>query len=99
MLTRARAPVAALACQPRAHGTCRKTEPVERPTFESLVFRLEDFFTSGEANYTDPKDFVDESEEPSKPAAEETTNVRMEQPEDAASDDDTTVDGGDGAAE
>jgi len=78
---------------------CWKTDPVERPTFESLIFRLEDFFTSGEANYTDPKDFVDESEDPSKPAPEETTNVRMEQPEDAASDDDTTVDGGDGAAE
>jgi fyn-related kinase len=41
---------------------CWKTEPVDRPTFESLMFRLEDFFHSAEANYTDPTKFVDAAE-------------------------------------
>ncbi len=32
---------------------CWRDEPAERPTFESLSHRLDDFFHSTEANYTD----------------------------------------------
>lgn len=40
--------------------TCWKADPDERPTFESLVFILEDFFQSGEHNYADPSQLNDE---------------------------------------
>nr|BAG55494.1 protein tyrosine kinase [Monosiga ovata] len=40
---------------------CWKTNPDERPTFESLVFILEDFFTSGNHNYADPSLLSDEA--------------------------------------
>eukprot|EP00729_Bicosta_minor_P009566 gene9566-16737_t len=78
---------------------CWKTEPVDRPTFESLTFRLEDFFHSAEANYTDPTKFVDESENPSElPDADpEPESKKMETPADNA--DSGDEDGGDGSAE
>lgn len=39
---------------------CWKTESQDRPTFESLRFRLEDFFSSGEANYTEASKLLDD---------------------------------------
>ena len=33
--------------------------PEERPTFESMVFILEDFFLSGQHNYADPSLLMD----------------------------------------
>ena len=47
-----------------------------------------DFFLSGEANYTDPKDFVDEAEDTSVPTEKE-EHKRLEEPSDVGSDDDT----------
>ena len=75
---------------------CWKTEPKDRPTFESLVFRLEDFFHSTEANYTDPQNFIDESEDPSKLPEPETEHRRLESGEDNSPEDAGTEDGGDG---
>jgi len=77
---------------------CWKTEPVDRPTFESLTFRLEDFFHSAEANYTDPTKFVDESEKPSElPDAEPTEEIKMEAGEAEHSGDEGGDGGDDGA--
>jgi len=60
---------------------CWKPDPVERPTFESLVFRLEDFFHSGEANYTDPQKFIDETEKPQEhPETEPVQRRSFKQP-------------------
>eukprot|EP00035_Acanthoeca_spectabilis_P021685 m.439610 g.439610 ORF g.439610 m.439610 type:complete len:672 (-) comp18403_c0_seq1:923-2938(-) len=77
---------------------CWKTEPMDRPTFESLVYRLEDFFHSGEANYTDPSKFVDESEKPSElPSTIKKEQVRLTQP-DGGEDSDEGGGGGGAAA-
>lgn len=63
--------------------------PSDRPTFESLVYRLEDFFHSGEANYTDPSKFVDETENPSEmPAEAKKEEKKLAQPADDGGDDD-----------
>eukprot|EP00038_Savillea_parva_P008404 m.176720 g.176720 ORF g.176720 m.176720 type:complete len:669 (+) comp14224_c0_seq1:86-2092(+) len=78
---------------------CWKTEPMDRPTFESLVFRLEDFFHSGEANYTDPANFVDESEKPDELPTVTKEEKRLRQPADDDSDEGVPhSDGADGAA-
>jgi fyn-related kinase len=78
---------------------CWKTEPMDRPTFESLVYRLEDFFHSGEANYTDPAKFVDESEKPDELPPLEKEELRLRQPsEDKGGDDSDEGGGGDGGA-
>eukprot|EP00054_Salpingoeca_dolichothecata_P027880 m.207333 g.207333 ORF g.207333 m.207333 type:complete len:182 (-) comp26072_c0_seq42:1100-1645(-) len=42
--------------------SCWKTEAEDRPTFESLVFTLEDFFHSTEANYTEVEKVLEEEE-------------------------------------
>jgi len=34
-------------------------DPLERPTFEALRYRLDDFFSSGEANYTEASKVLD----------------------------------------
>lgn len=38
---------------------CWKADPEERPTFETLKFQLEDFFSTGEHNYADPSTLMD----------------------------------------
>jgi fyn-related kinase len=74
---------------------CWKVEAADRPTFESLTFRLEDFFHSAEANYTDPTKFVDESENPSELPAEEAAHASMDAGDAAGGGD--SDDGGDDA--
>eukprot|EP00042_Codosiga_hollandica_P050868 m.616871 g.616871 ORF g.616871 m.616871 type:complete len:629 (-) comp58172_c0_seq7:292-2178(-) len=50
-------------CPPNLHAImleCWRNDPADRPTFESLQFRLEDFFHSEVANYTDVQKLLEE---------------------------------------